>query len=466
MTTLKHDGPLDIAIGRNRKDTAWRNHEMLWSELLMRLSLTHRTAETFASYCSSNKSRRDEIKDVGGFVGGYITGGRRKHGAILHRSLVSLDIDFGNKEIWDDFCLLFNCAGAIYTTHSHSAEKPRLRLIVPLDRPVACDEYVAISRRIAGTLGINYFDDTTFQPERLMYWPSTSSDGEFLFDSVDGPFLSADEMLGSYKDWTNTAEWPVSDRVEAVVRREATKQGDPCEKGGIVGAFCRAYTISEAIEGYLDDVYTACDIPNRYTYREGSTSSGLVVYEDKYAYSHHSTDPIVGKLCNAFDLVRLHLYGLQDEEAQEGTPVNRLPSYIAMCERATKDAKVRNLLGQERLKEAGADFAEQFEEEADMEWLSEMDVDRRGAYRATSANIRLILENDPQLKGALAHDAFRKTDVVLKALPWSPLPAPRDLNDTDDAGLRDYLETIYNITGVQKIKDAMQITLSKHQFNP
>ena len=77
-------------------------------------------------------------------------------------------------------------------------------------------------------------------------------------------------------------------------------------------------------------MYEPCAITDRYTFVGGSTAAGLVVYEDKYAYSHHGTDPASGKLCNAFDLVRIHLFGLLDEDAKEGTRSNSLPSFMAM----------------------------------------------------------------------------------------------------------------------------------------
>ncbi|HBI1001685.1 TPA: hypothetical protein PJK85_002768, partial [Staphylococcus aureus] len=87
----------------------------------------------------------------------------------------------------------------------------------------------------------------------------------------------------------------------------ADKQGDPEEKPGIVGAFCRAYTIEEAISTFIPDLYEKHST-NRYTYHEGSTAGGLVLYENnKFAYSHHNTDPVSGMLVNSFDLVRIHL---------------------------------------------------------------------------------------------------------------------------------------------------------------
>ena len=100
-----------------------------------------------------------------------------------------------------------------------------------------------------------------------MYWPSVSKDGEYVFEYQDGPWLSADAVLGSYKNWRDASEWPVSDRAGEVIRREIKKQGDPLEKQGIVGAFCRTYDIHEAMAAFLGDIYEPCDVENRYTYK-------------------------------------------------------------------------------------------------------------------------------------------------------------------------------------------------------
>ena len=40
---------------------------------------------------------------------------------------------------------------------------------------------MAVGRKVASLIGIEMFDDTTYEPARLMYWPSISSDGEFIF---------------------------------------------------------------------------------------------------------------------------------------------------------------------------------------------------------------------------------------------------------------------------------------------
>lgn len=513
---ISYDGSFDIAIGTNRLSRSWKNREWFWSEFLEKIKDTHRTAETMAEYAASLKSRQDEIKDIGGFVGGYITGGRRKKGSILHRQLITLDMDAGVQGIWDDFTLFNGCAAAIYSTHKHTPDRPRLRLLIPLDRPVEADEYQAISRMIAGDLNIEAFDPTTFEPERLMYWPSTSKDGVYQFDYQDGPWLSADAVLARYTDWRDSSAWPISEKINRILNREMKKAGDPLEKPGMVGTFCRRYGISEAIELFLGEVYEPCagrdNADTRYTYLHGSTAAGLVVYEDRWAYSHHGTDPAGSKLCNAFDLVRLHLFGLKDEDAAEGTPFNRLPSYTAMVEWAAKDSGVLMQIGMDAQAQAEADFGAPMPsapsvtmdgrlagmvtdlsvvrdmdddnqdhaagtpdetaapEKQDMSWLKKLEVDGKGRYLSTINNIMVILQNDPRLKNRLAFNDFEKRECCVADLPWRPLRSFNGeadyLTDTDDSGLRHYLETVYGITGERKVMDAMCLAIRKNAFHP
>ena len=152
MDALKHDKELDIATGVSRKTKTWKNKRFKWSELLRRLEKTTRTAETVAEYKAMNRDQQSDIKDVGGFVGGYCNNGSRSD--IAFRSLLCLDADFADAELWPDWELLYGNAAAIYSTHKHTTKQPRLRLVVPLTRNVTPDEYQAIGRRVADTLGV------------------------------------------------------------------------------------------------------------------------------------------------------------------------------------------------------------------------------------------------------------------------------------------------------------------------
>ena len=462
-----NDKQLDIALGNSRKTKRWKNKPMQWSELLDRLAVTTRTPETLAEYKAMSRDRQSEVKDVGGFVGGYCNNGSRSD--IRFRSIVCLDADYADGELWDDWCLLYGNAAAVYSTHKHTPAKPRLRVVIPLARNVSPDEYQAVGRRVAAVLGIDKFDDTTYQPQRVMYWPSTSQDGEYVFEYSDGPFLDPDEVLATYHDWTDVSSWPMSSRVADIVKHTAAKQKDPLEKGGIVGSFCRAYTITEAIEKYVP-TYTPCTEPNRYTYTEGSTAAGVVIYDNKFSYSHHATDPASAQLCNAWDLVRLHRFGALDEDIDPDTPTGSRLSYKAMAELASEDKRVKAQVVADRTAQAMADFDEELPEPTEDDWRAKLKITEKGGIAQTIENAVIILSNDPKLKGALAFNEFEHAIVAKKTLPWRPV-VDADKNscqwtDADDAALRYYLERVYGMTGKDRIFDAVNIVANDNAFHP
>ena len=464
---IKYDITLDVATGNNRKTKSWKNKTLQWSELLQRLSTTTRTPETVAEYKAMSHNQQSEIKDVGGFVGGYCNNGSRSD--IRFRSMLCLDADFASPDLWDDWGLLFGHAAAVYSTHKHTPEKPRLRLVVPLARNVDPEEYQALGRRIAATLGIDQFDDTSYQPQRMMYWPSVSQDGEYIFDYTDGSFLDPDAVLATYHNWRDVSSWPMSSRVAEVVKKSAAKQKDPLTKGGLVGAFCRAYTIQEAIEAFVP-VYQPCDDPGRYTYTEGSTAAGVVVYEDKFTYSHHATDPASMQLCNAWDLVRLHQFHLLDDGIAQDTPISSRPSYKAMAELAAADERTKAQIVTDRLAEADADF-EALPDEADTEapatdWKAKLKITEKGGIASTIENVVIILNGDPALTGRVAFDQMANNIVVLDRLPWRGVKHGSQWVDSDDAALRYYLEKKYGLSGKDKIFDAVNVVALQNAFHP
>lgn len=91
-----------IAVGGSRKAKQWKNKEFSWSDIMDKLRVTTRTRESAAEYANLSKPRQDEIKDVGGFVGGYIKNGRRIAGNVVKRQLVTLDADFADSSFYDD----------------------------------------------------------------------------------------------------------------------------------------------------------------------------------------------------------------------------------------------------------------------------------------------------------------------------------------------------------------------------
>jgi putative DNA primase/helicase len=471
-TEIQHDGQVTVAMGRSRKETKWRNKNMQWSEIVAKLATVTRTRETFAQYQRMTRDEKAEIKDVGGFVGGAVKNGRRKAGHVAWRSLLTLDADFADQELWSKVQMLFGNAMVLYSTHSHAPDKPKTRLVAPFSRQVTADEYEAISRFIAADIGIDIFDDTTYQPERLMYWPSAAEDGEFIFEYLDGPFISPDTILARHPYWQDASTWPESSRAHQIRVKHAEKQGDPRSKPGTVGAFCRTYSVTEAIAEFLSDIYTPCEQANRYTYAQGSASAGVVVYDsDLFSYSHHGTDPAGGILCNAFDLVRIHKFGIKDEDEKDDTPVYKLPSYQAMNEWAVAVDEVKIELANARTEEAAAEFGDAFRfmvnstDQKD-EWKTKLAYNEKGGIIQSIHNALLIMRHDPVLKGTIAIDEFTRKINLKHPVPWKKIEAPEPWTDTDDAALRHYLEIAYNIKKRDCINDALQIITKENAYHP
>lgn len=467
MNQIRYDGSVTIAVGESRRSTQWKNKEVLWSQLVERLSIPTKTPETVDEYRGFAKSKRDEIKDVGGFVGGSLKGGRRKAEAIMQRRLLTLDLDDvpRNADPWDTVVLVLGCAAVLYSTHSHRPEAPRLRLVMPLSRPVSPEEYSAIARKVAQDIGIDMCDDTTYEPHRLMYWPSASINAEYRYEVEDGPWLNADEQLARYVDWHDPSEWPISSRRAKALHRLASHQESPLEKNGIVGAFCRVYDIHDAIEHFLPDTYEKYD-DNRYTYKGGSTSGGLVLYDNGvFAYSHHGTDPASGKLCNAFDLVRIHLYGNLDDDTSPGTPSHKMPSFMKLQDEAMQIPEVREELAKanfERLKDRFDDPDE------DYDWVGQLTCNKNGKFDNTINNVQLIMEHDAGLRGKYFYDTFKERMTVCGDLPWCKLAdrMTTTWTDTDDAGLRNFLEIKYEIVNTMKIGDAVLLAMQSCMRHP
>ena len=469
---MQNNRKITISAGASRRATQWTAQTLLVSELWEKLKVPARGTETLAEYLNLKKAQQDDLKDIGGFVGGTLNGLRRKANNVTGRDIITLDLDSIPAGGTDDVLRrvgALGCGYCVYSTRKHQPSAPRLRVLLPLDRTVTAEEYEPIARRMGEYIGLEFADPTTFEVSRLMYWPSCCADSQYVYIYADKPFLQADGLLAQYADWHDVTQWPAIPGQQAFTKL-AVKQGDPEGKNGVVGAFCRTYDIHRAMDELIPGIYEPVDtMPGRYTYLGGSTTGGAVLYENgKFLYSHHATDPCGGRLVNAFDLVRLHKFGDKDDEAQTGTPTNRLPSYTAMCTLAVGLADVSALMSQERYEDAIKDFdgitADNLDDPAN--WMCLLAKNEQtGAIKATIDNVRIILEHDPLLKGKFALNLFANRGEVLGSLPWDNREKRRLWDDNDNSGLYWYLEKVYHITGNGKIDAALSLHSNTHSFN-
>lgn len=440
---------LSIATANNRRAKKWTNRQVTWEDLVERLKKPTRTRETVAEYRSMTRDEQSDAKDVGGFVGGYLVDGSRKKGSVQYRDLLTLDFDTIPEGV--DILPSVEALGyeaVIYQTHSHTAKSPRLRVVWPLASSIMANTYGALAERVAEAIGLEYVDKTSFEPERLMFWPSASQDVEAtVWHNAKGPWLDANQ-------YTIAEQRPPQD---------LKTQKDPREKDNIIGAFCRVYDIDDAIAEFLSDRYTPTG-DGRYTYVEGSTSGGLVLYEGAtFAYSYHATDPASGKLCNAFDLVRLHLYGELDAKARPKTPSTKLPSFLAMVDKCNTLPNVKRELAEKSL-----DAVLIALKDDELNWTEQLDLNSKGHPEASIKNITLILENHPGLKDNLSYDTFKECLTVLDDLPWQRLSERiSDVwTDKDDSAFRELLERGYKISNGAKTQDAIALFCIRNTHHP
>lgn len=472
---MQNNRKILVSVAGTRKTKHWPRTEIFWSEFVTKLQTPVRSPETMEEYLALPKAKQDELKDVGGFVGGTFVHDIRKAAYAEGRDLVTLDLDqipSGKAEEILRRVSALGCAAAVYSTRKHAGYAPRLRLVVPLDRTATADEYEPVARKLASIIGMEFCDPTTFDISRLMYWPSCCRDSEYICETYDNGFCSVDGILGMYGDWTDVMQWPQVPGTDAAERRRLAKQEDPTRKRGIIGAFCRTYNIVQAMEKFIPGMYEETAMSGRYTFTGGSTVGGAVVYDGGlFLYSHHATDPCSGLLVNAFDMVRLHMYGDKDQEAKEGTPNNKLPSFVLMSQMAAADPAVADLIAKEKFEEAQKAFllpgtaVEEAGQEPDLDWMKYLSHDGTGKIAKTINNAVLVLENDPLLKGKIVTDEFASCGLITGKVPWSAETGRRRWRDSDDAGYYNYMELFYGITGKEKLDNALLIVGSQNRIN-
>lgn len=441
---------LAIAYGNSRQAKNWVNKTIRYEDLKERLKVTIRTAESAEEYAKMSKAQRDAAKDHGGFVGGVLKGGRRKVDAVELRSMIALDGDRIDKAFLDAYEQNAPYTSCLYTTHSSTEMNPRVRLVFPLLRDVTSEEFVAVSRYLAQMLGIDFFDECSYQPNQLMYWSSSPQNGVFVFKEVEKEWLDPDAILSAHPEWTDPTRLPTSSRESKANQVTQQKVQDPLEKEGTVGIFNRVFfPVTRALETFLADIYEPTESESRWHLIASGSIAGVEIKDEKFVYSHHAKDPAYLKLCNAFDIVRIHKFGDLDDKA----------SFRAMCDFAMQQDEVKIVAANERLSEAEKDFAES----VDDEWKKRLQRNKNGVLENNLHNIRLIMENDPYMKNIVFNQLADGMEIR-GAVPWKH-PA-RFWRDADDAQLICYIDASYGSFSQRNYDIAVTKAADDRSYHP
>ena len=323
----------------------------------------HVTPETYREYKAMGDTRQQTLKGIAGWMmrGSIKKGENRNRNSIQPSKLMTLDIDYATPEFVELLKagkILPGVALIAHSTRSHTPENPRLRIIIFLEEAVSRDRYQAACRITAKAADpeMQWVDKVSFRPAQMMFMPTVSKDMKkhYVFYEQGGDLWDHEEAIsqwelinGSADDIGNLPRTPGEDEL----REAAEFAEDPLDKKGPVGDFCRAYSITELVEGkdgekgILSHVYAPSEwhqgAITRMTWLGGHSHNGAVVYDDKFVYSHHGTDPTADHLVNAYDLVRLHLFGDHDDKVDSDTPMKDLPSTKKMTEMLRGDQHYR-----------------------------------------------------------------------------------------------------------------------------
>lgn len=450
MTDIDTGATFDIVTAPNRDSLHWTPGTITWGELVEWMDTPARR-KACGNYMLGSLARTSVIHRKGGLP---CENYHRTKVAVIHRGVITLDVDHPVPGFVEDAMMLLEHAALIHTTFSSTPSEPRYRVLVPLDRPVAPDEYHTAAAALMQRLGEENFDPGSVQPERYMFRPSEQEKGYFRHWVLDGPPATVEHLLEDFQSDLSTVPAP----------KPHKNKRDPFAIQGTIGAFNRAYEdFGTLIEEYdLPYVPAGAD---RWQLAGATAAAGMGIVQEGLVFSHHANDPAYGQTCSAFDLVRLHMYGHLDEDKPDNTPVNRLPSNAAMLETATQDIRVVREL-------VGVDFEEEMAGTADAiqqdSWKLAFRLDpKSGAPLDTISNWDLIAENDPAFKGLY----FNELTMSIEAdadLPWRAVTEEnRAFDGMDRSALALYIEREYHIRpGRAYMDDLITDRAIRRRVNP
>jgi hypothetical protein len=441
---------VDISVFKSRTSRKCTNRKISFTQLCEEFRDPIRTHETVAEFHSMEKDAKNAIKDVGGIIPVFLKNGIRKTKNIKHCSMLKLDCDKPKLKFFENVKRL-GLKTLVHSSHSHTPESPRYRVYILTNRNMTTEEYGAVTRFTACELDIEQFDQCSYSPLQMMYKPSVAFDGEYIHKVFEGEMLDVDALLEKHPDWKDVSTLPMSEREGEEIQRGMKKQADPLAKDGIIGAFNRTYSIEDAIETFLSDIYEESTMEGRYSYIPADSVAGLVIYDcGKFAFSHHASDPVYGTLRNSFDLVRGHLFGDLGEEE----------SVKKMCAFASDDEKVKVQVDEERKVNMFDDFVDV------PNWTAKLQHKPRSKILENNThNLLLILNNDPDFANFGYNEMANRVQVT-GDVPWKRPVGNKFWRDKDTAQLVTRLDMRYVSFPNRVIDYCFSRLVDERRFHP
>jgi predicted P-loop ATPase len=432
------DPSYPAAFGSGKNTAHWKPATVTWSEIIGWMQDPKDSKDVggyvFADLVSRRKIHASTGKECSG---GY----HRDNKSIETRSaLIVLDVDAADPgfEVVVEM-LLAGHAYVLHTTYSSTPDDPRYRLIVQADREMTVVEYGQAAESLAQRLPGATVDRRSFAAAQFMYFPAEQRPGWFEYWVGAGEPLEVDDLLA-------TLEFVDAEDVPAPGRNKR----NPFEIDGPVGAFNRVYADWDLLFETFDLPYESVT-EGRWRLKGSSHDGGLTLFSDGLVQSFHANDPAFGTQ-NAFDLVRLHRYLELDEAAKPGTPVNRLPSHLAMVDEAMADeGVVRELFNDAAAAFADSPDAGDSDDPDDDSWKLNLNWNRQGKLSGAELhNWDILRRHDPIFRRLRYNDMTSTVEWLPGELPWREVLEEVEVTDEDRTEFHDYLIRTYRFDSIPR----------------
>ncbi|MFM0513091.1 AAA family ATPase [Paraburkholderia sp. RL17-373-BIF-A] len=308
-----------IAVAFGQRDLgAVTQQAMGWDQMVDVLTEPAAAPINHVEYLALPKDQRNALKKRDRFMlPGTCRDGKRDDAHLESRSAATLDVDEDAATLYSALCL--GCldvpfAYAWHTTRSHTEEAPRLRIVVPFNRPVSAAEYRRIVPALGAAFGVAY-DPASIKPSQMMFLPVRNSGAPFESGSSFGSGFVEPDTLISSADVVERASAPTPEIADfgdldpdlEEMLRNPVKQAElmdaalflaPRERGyhdwvrrahntRALGEF--GFTVFEAYSRAMPDFDPACDLRAKWEACPGERSGYKAIFKD--ANSAHWTKP-------------------------------------------------------------------------------------------------------------------------------------------------------------------------------
>ncbi|MFQ3845442.1 primase alpha helix C-terminal domain-containing protein [Staphylococcus pseudoxylosus] len=240
-----------------------------WSDWLNKLQIPMNNTDKYKRGLVLYGDVKDEVKD-GETIQKY-----RKDDNISNRSVISLDYDS-----IADFKGLYNAinkqlenyAWAFHTTHSHTTDKPRIRLMMPLKEPVSAEDYRKYSRALASHIGYEV-DEASFVPSQVMALPvKRNKDAVYIFKYNDAPAITDENLHKLSRNFSKEKDKPITINYSKQYKKRDSSYWRDIAFGvgegernqalaSLVGLLLRRYIEPELVYGLISAWSQQCNPP-------------------------------------------------------------------------------------------------------------------------------------------------------------------------------------------------------------